>query len=395
MVNGRPATNLVRHDEGRSWVPDLTWLGASLYHVRMGRRGPRLEVRRSIGLVAYWWVVGLTVLAGMESAACAGDAHPPYVGAAPAGEPRTIVVALDGSGQFRSIQEAIDHAGNGDIIRIEAGDYQEDVTIHSKERLKLIGKGADRVTILGRNRVGSFHIGKWPYGATDVEISGLTINPHGGLAMGIFNGRGVILRDLRINGFLFGQQVENVRIERCVIGGSETTGAAFADSQAVLADNFIHDNDHGVTIAGKSEVRLERNVILRNLFDGVVVMDNARALLVSNTIVKNGGGVAFLGRSRSEVSGNIVGLNKIGFLFGTSSQARISYNALYNSEGDYLRAGAPNVPAPELKPDSDMAMDPGFVDPTHDDFRLRPDTPLKRVGAFDYLGALAPANGLP
>lgn len=363
--------------------------------LRMEQRGSGFEVRRSIGRVACGCVFGFVALLGMESAVCAEEAQPPHAAAAPTGDPRTIVVALDGSGQFRSIQEAIDHAGSGDTIRIKAGEYQEDVTIHSKERLKLIGEGADRVAIMGRNRVGSFHIGKWPYGATDVEISGLTVNQHGGLAMGIFNGRGVILRDLRINGFLFGQQVRDVRVERCVIGGSETTGAAFADSEAVLTDNLIHDNDHGVTIAGKSEVRLERNVITGNLFEGVAVMDNARAVLVSNTIVKNGGGVAFLGKSRSEASGNIVGLNKMGFVFGALSQARISYNALYNSEGDYLRSGAPNVPAPDLKPDSDVAGDPRFVDPTHDDFRLQPDTPLRRVGGFAYLGALAPANGSP
>ncbi len=308
-------------------------------------------------------------------------------------EPRTVVVALDGTGQYRSIQEAIEHAAQGDTIRVKAGEYQEDVTIHSKEGLRLVGEGVDRVKILGRNRVGAFHIGKWPYGVKDVEVSGLTIHEHGGLAMGIFNGRGVVLRDLRINGMVFAQQVQDVRIEQCVIGGSETTGVQFADSQAVLVGNLIHDNDHGVTIAGKSEVRLERNLITRSLFEGVVVTDSARAALVGNTIVKNGGGVAFLGTSRSEVSGNIVGLNKIGFLVGPTSGATFSFNALHNHEGDYLKTGSPNIPAPELKGDSDLAVDPRFVDPGSDDFRLREDSPLTRVGGFDYLGALGPATG--
>lgn len=309
--------------------------------------------------------------------------------------PRTLVVALDGSGQFRSIQEAVDEARKGDTITVKAGAYPEDVTIHSKQRLKLVGEGMDRVTVLGRERVGVFHIGKWPYGAADIEISGLTINEHGGHAMGIFNGRGIILRDVRINGMLFGQQVRDVRIERCHIGGSETTGVQFADSHAVLIGNLIHDNDHGVTIAGKSDVRLEHNVITRSLFEGVVVTDSARAVLISNTIAKNGGGVAFLGTSRSEVSGNIVGWNKVGFVLGPMSTAATSYNALYNSDGDYLRAGSPNVAAPELKGKSDLTIDPHFMDPDNGDFRLRSDTPVLRVGTFRYLGALAPVNGSP
>ncbi|MDA2910148.1 pectinesterase family protein [Nitrospiraceae bacterium AH_259_D15_M11_P09] len=312
-----------------------------------------------------------------------------------AGPPRTVVVALDGSGQFQSIQEAIDQSSDGDTIRIKAGAYSEDVTVHSKEGLRLIGDGVDQVTILGLRRVGSFHIGKWPYGATDIEISGLTIHEHGGLALGIFNGRAITLRNVRIKGQLFGQEVQGVQIENSVIGGSETTGVSFVDSQAVLVRNLIHDNDHGVKVAGKSHVRLDHNVITRSLFEGVVVTDEAQAVLVSNTIVKNGGGVAFLGHSRSEVSGNIVGLNKVGFVIGPSSRALTSYNALYNSEGNFLKTGPPPLPAPDLKADSDLILDPRFVDPGLYDFRLRTDTPLTRIGGFAFLGALPPIDGSP
>ncbi|MCE7978264.1 MAG: hypothetical protein DYH03_14235 [Nitrospira sp. NTP1] len=89
------------------------------------------------------------------------------------GERQPLVVALDGSGQYRSIQEAVDAAKKGDTILIRPGAYPEDVTIHSKENVRLIGAGMDQVTILGRERVGVFHIGKWPYGATNIEISGM------------------------------------------------------------------------------------------------------------------------------------------------------------------------------------------------------------------------------
>jgi len=256
-----------------------------------------------------------------------------------------------------------------------------------------MGAGRDQVTLLGREEiVGALHVGKWPYGATDIEISEMTINDHGGHAVGLFNGQGIILRHLKVNGMLFSQQVQNVRIEDCTIGGSETTGVQFADSQAVLIGNFIHDNDHGVNVAGKSEVRLERNVITRSLFEAVVVNDRAKAVLISNTLVKNGGGAAFLGTSQSEVSGNVVGLNKVGFLFSSSSYAKTSFNALYNSDGDYVRSGYPPRLAPELKGTSDITGDPRFVDPSHDDFRLRADTPLIKIGEFPYLGALAPAS---
>jgi hypothetical protein len=311
--------------------------------------------------------------------------------------PKTIVVALDGSGDFTSIQQAVDSAKKGDTVFVKPGAYQQDLTIHSKDKIKLVGAGVDKVTMLGREEVvGVLHVGKWPYGATNIEISGLTINEHGGHALGIFNGKGITLRGLRVNGMLFGQQVEDVRIEDCVIGGSETTGVQFADSQAVLVGNVIHDNDHGVNVAGKSDVRLERNIITRSLFEAVVVTDKAKAVLVSNTLVKNGGGVAFLGSSESDVSGNVVGFNKVGFLFAPLAQAKTSFNAFYrNSEGDYMRAGSSNQPAPELKSASDIHADPRFVDVDHGDFRLRADTTLVNKGQFVYLGALPPHSPAP
>lgn len=320
-------------------------------------------------------------------------------GGAPAAPPvldgaRTLVVALDGSGQYTSIQEAVDAARTGDVVRIKAGSYPEHVTIHSKDRLRIVGDGADKVIILGRDLVGSFHIGKWPYGASNIEISGLTIQEHGGLAMGMFNGTGIVLRDAVINGKLFGQQVRGVRIERCTLGGSETTGVQFADAQAVLAGNIVHDNDHGVTVAGKSDVRLERNVITRSLFEGVVVTDQARAVLVSNTIVKNGGGAAVLGASQADVAGNIIGFNTAGITVAPSARVSLSFNAFYNQD-DYLRAGSPPTPAADLKAESDIRVDPRFVNPHDGDFRLQPDSALQRLGPFAYLGALPPVSGMP
>jgi hypothetical protein len=306
--------------------------------------------------------------------------------------PRTLVVALDGTGDFVSLQEAVDASKKGDTVFVKAGRYPQDVTIHSKEKIKLVGAGVDQVTILGRDiTVGALHVGKWPYGATDIEISDMTIHDRGGHAVGLFNGQGIVLRRIKIHGMLFSQQVHDVRIEDCVIGGSETTGAQFADSEAILIGNFIHDNDHGVSIAGRSVVRLERNVIIRNLFEAVVVSDHARAVLVSNTLVRNGGGAAFLGQSQSDVTGNVVGFNRVGFVIAPSSQTTTSFNAFYNRDGDYLRVGSPNQPAPELKALSDITGDPHFVDPGHDDFRLRFDTPLRKIGHFPYLGALPPA----
>ena len=299
-------------------------------------------------------------------------------------------VALDGSGHFTSIQEAIDQAQDGDTVFIRAGRYAEDVTVHSKEGLKVIGEGPEKVFLAGLKRVGTLHIGKWPYGATNVEIRGLTVQQHGGLGVGIFNGSGVTLKHLKVNGFVFGQQVQNVRIEDCVIGGSETTGIAFADSQATLIDNLIHDNDHGVSVGGTSIVRLERNVITRSLFEAVLVADQGNATLIQNTLVGNRGGVKFQDEATGRVAGNIIDQARVGVAWSVKNKVAVSHNGLYQIHVKYQVDG--QTASSGSQAFSDVYVAPKFVAPDRGDYRLQADSPLQHVGGFPYLGALGPVR---
>ena len=304
----------------------------------------------------------------------------------------TWYVALDRSGHFTSIQEAIDQAQDGDTVFIKAGRYAEDVTVHSKEGLKVIGEGPEKVFLEGLKRVGTLHIGKWPYGATNVEIRGLTVQQHGGLGVGIFNGAGVTLKDLKVNGFIFGQQVQNVHIEHCVVGGSETTGIAFADSQATLTDNLIHDNDHGVSIGGTSIVHLERNVITRSLFEGVLVADQAKATLIQNTLVNNQGGVKFQDDAVGTVAGNIIDGAQVGIAWSVKNAVNIAQNGLHNIDVNYQVDGQAGAASLKTHAFSDVYAAPKFVAPHRGDYRLQTDSPLLNVGEFPYLGARGPVR---
>ena len=41
----------------------------------------------------------------------------------------TIIVAQDGNGDYRNIQDAVDAAGEGDMIRVWEGAYEENVVL--------------------------------------------------------------------------------------------------------------------------------------------------------------------------------------------------------------------------------------------------------------------------
>ena len=304
----------------------------------------------------------------------------------------TWQVAVDGTGQFTLIQEAIDHASSGDTILIKAGTYAEDVTVHSKEHLTITGEGIDQVFITGEKRVGSLHIGKWPYGATNVMIQGLTVSQHGGLGVGIFNGSGVHLKNIHVKGMVFSQEVQGVHIEDCIIEDSETNGVSFANSTGTLVGNRIHHHDHGIVLGGRSEVTLRHNVMSDMLFEAVMMTDQSKATIIQNTFVRNGGGMAFHDKAEAIVQANIIGHSKVGFLFSPESQTTLAFNALYENQGDYQLQGTPSIPIPQRAGATDVTLAPGFVNLDEGDLRLSANSSLLHIGEFSYLGALPPLS---
>ncbi len=294
--------------------------------------------------------------------------------------------------QVISLPFTIDQAASGDSIIIKSGSYSEDVTVHSKEGLSLIGEGMDTVILTGKKRVGTLHIGKWPYGATNVTIQGLSVIQHGGLGVGIFNGSGILLKNIRVKGMIFSQQVQNVQVQDCVIGESETTGVAFADSTGSLTGNMIYGNDHGVAIGGRSDITLQRNVMTRNLYEAVLMTDQSKARLIQNTLVYNGGGAAFQDDTQADVEGNIISHNAIGLMFYPPSRTTLAYNALYDNQQNYVIRGSLPTSASERAGKTDVLRAPGFVNPEEGDFRLRADSSMIQVGKFPFLGALPPIS---
>jgi parallel beta-helix repeat protein len=139
-------------------------------------------------------------------------------------------------------------------------------------------------------------------------------------------------------------------------------------------------------------VTLRHNVISHNLYEAVLLTDQAKVTVVQNTLVRNGGGIAFHDTTEASVRGNIISHSTVGMLFSPESRTTLAFNAFFDNQGNYMMEGTPHTPVPQRAGETDVTLAPRFVNVENDDFRLRQDSSLLQVGEFSYLGALPPLS---
>lgn len=164
---------------------------------------------------------------------------------------------------YATIQDAIDEAERGDIIRVAAGTYTEDITITSK-RFSLRGAGKGLTIIRGMVRI---------YDSTDVSFEGFTVHD-GGI---------------------------HARTSSVIISGNDITenpgSGLWLDEclYALVSDNDISRNGREGILVDASNGIIGSSSITYNATDGVVIND-ASVGLTGNRILSNGrDGVAVRG----------------------------------------------------------------------------------------------------
>ena len=150
--------------------------------------------------------------------------------------PLVAASTIDVPGDYPTIQEAIDHASEGDTIRVAPGVYSGDITISwDKQGLSLLGSDKEK-TILNLN--GSMK--RLWIDPDGVEISGFTI--HGAIAPASY----AHISDNVINGSLFASTYDNgVTYENNIIHGDLWVGGS---ENSVIENNitFLAVYDKGI-----------------------------------------------------------------------------------------------------------------------------------------------------
>jgi nitrous oxidase accessory protein NosD len=230
--------------------------------------------------------------------------------------------AEDGSAAFpfRSITKALDAARPGDIIRVKAGEYRENITLG--DGLTLAGEGlpvlraADAgkpaVILRGRTVLKSFRITGGEDGIivdvnTNAQILNCEIvdNTDDGIGFERVAKPGdtpatVHIRNCLVSGNRDGIDLEGTRgaIRRCRLLKNRDDGLDYdGDTDCNALDNEIRDNrDDGIEIRleRRTLARIEGNLITGNGEDGIEIINTPvseatanRVRIVRNTIREN------------------------------------------------------------------------------------------------------------
>jgi len=229
-----------------------------------------------------------------------------------------LKVLNDGSGDYRTVQEAVDAAPPGVVIVLGRGDYRlgKSLDIISKS-VSLKGQGMDATTITYGGEGAAVYQLLESFAAKDLTFrrtggKGVVVTVSGGKAEFIrCRFTGGRCSEENTGGFgLSANDEAAVTLSNCEATDNEGSGVAiFAKANVTIVESAFTDNDQGIQVSGEATPTLERNncesndcgicyfdsaggtakgnYCARNRLHGIQVSDNSKPRLESNTCVDN------------------------------------------------------------------------------------------------------------
>ncbi|MFA5803444.1 MAG: FISUMP domain-containing protein [Melioribacteraceae bacterium] len=297
------------------------------------------------------------------------------VSATPA--PKTYTVKTDGSGNFNSIQAAIDAAKNEDTIVVYNGTYYENINFSGKAIIVRSASGSLNTTING-NQAGSCV--RFISGETSSSIiDGFTIT----------NGSGTLVSGIqRFGGGIYCYNGSNPTIKNCIITGNSASAGSGGGiecwyASATIENCIIKNNsNHGIANAFGNGVLVINCLIYGNYGNdnggGIKTGGGSSPTIINSTIVKNDS-YFHTNSGIYAISGGTV-INSI-VRDNTGIDATIAQGATSvtysNIDGGFTGTG-------------NIDVDPLFVDPVNNNYHLTnispcigaatsPNAPLKDI----------------
>ena len=266
----------------------------------------------------------------------------------------TEATVLSVPSQYKTIQDAINASSSGDIIRVSAGTYKEQIKL--KAGITLRGEGYEKTVIDGEKKNGNVVVG-----ANDAVIEGFTIRNSGYMDAGIKcdNASMAVLNNRIVN--------NNAGI------------LLFNGLTSLIANNVIEENKKFGIYMLYSTPFVENNIVYENKVYGIYCA-SSKPMIAYNTIVSNPTGI-YTEVTSSIVKNNIFDdSNVIGFQIVESPRDQkgvepyLSYNIYWNN--GHNRSNTE-------KGEGEIEKDPMLVNVSKGDFKLKSGSPAINAGDPD------------
>ncbi len=224
-------------------------------------------------------------------------------------EAAIITVNNNGSGNYTSIQEAVNSAQDGDTILVSPGVYRENIKINKELTILsnpiLSGSQINRIYVIGAGPDNAI----FSVNSSNVTISGFHI-------AGVFSRKDIYNE--------VGLYLEGVR-------------------NCSLSNNTLMLNDLGIVLNNSQGNYVNGNLV--SLGSEGIILDNSKENVLSNNlVVKNNQGILLNNSVNNTLVNNTAGSNEVGVFLQTSQGNKLVYNLILKNEyGIHCQAAGSNI----------------------------------------------------
>ncbi|HPJ30595.1 MAG TPA: NosD domain-containing protein [Methanothrix sp.] len=220
-------------------------------------------------------------------------------------------VCLNGC-NFTSIQAAIEAAGEGDVIEVGSGTYNEKIVLEKSVTIRGVDTG-EGVPVIDAKGNGSAVLLE----ADGIVLEGLYITNAGPYPSA---GIEVVSNDNLISG--------------CGIMNSDWAGIYIKGSSNTTITGCISSNNgnDGILIFRAAGNLVSDSVVSNNLDDGISILSSDSNRIEGNVLVNNTKAGIFLdATTNAVVTGNVIGYNALGISLRDSGIDRVGPNRFFNN----------------------------------------------------------------
>jgi parallel beta-helix repeat protein len=211
--------------------------------------------------------------------------------------------------KYTSIQEAINHATEGDTLYVGQGQYLEHPWVNKS--LNLVGENKENTILDGSSGGTVLYVN-----ADNISISDFKIQ-YSGCACSGYCGINIESNHQNIN-------ITNNNVV------SDGFAIQMVNVQKVLIihNNITFSNDYCLVVHDSTQVSVVENNIVNNLY-GIDVENSTHVVFSNNNITNSQDGISFIGSANNTISGNIIASNAMyGIYLNQSNNNTFHHNSI-------------------------------------------------------------------